>query len=428
MPPPVPPDGPRHVVFVAPFAMESTLRFVRALGSLPGVRLGIVSQQPAEAFMASVRAGARPGGSTVDIAAVERVGDVHDPGQLVAATRALGERLGGGRVDVLTAILEPLQEPIARVREVLKIRGMDTAEARRFRDKSHMKDVLRSNGLPCARHALATSAAEAMAFAKEVTPLVAKPPDGAGAKNTFRVESPDQLAGWMRSYPPSPKQPLLLEEFIQGDEFSFDTLSMGGKHVLHHVNEYAPTPLEVMGTPWIQWTVLAPLELDDERFRAIHDAGPRALDVLGMHTGITHMEWFRRADGSIAISEVAARPPGAQFTTLMSYAHDADMYRLWAELTAFERCEVPERVYAAGAAYLRGQGTGRRVSAVEGLERVRDELGDLVVEAKIPRPGQPKAETYEGEGYLILRSKDTDVVRDGLRRAVQMLRVHLDPA
>ena len=59
----------------------------------------------------------------------------------------------------------------------------------------------------------------------------------------------------------------------------------------------------------------------------IRAAGHRALAALGMGTGLSHTEWFRRADGSIAISEVGARPPGAQFTTLMSYAHDVDFYR-----------------------------------------------------------------------------------------------------
>ena len=77
-------------------------------------------------------------------------------------------------------------------------------------------------------------------------------------------------------------------------------------------------------------------------------------DKPTFRTGLTHMEWCRRRDGSIAISEVAARPPGAQFTTLMSYAHDKDMYQAWVELMVFDRFTVPERKYSAGAAYLRG--------------------------------------------------------------------------
>jgi len=411
---------PRTVAFVAPFGMESTLRFVRAMGALEGVRLCVVTQEPEDAFAEKL---AGRDGRGARASAIARVRDAHDAGDLVRALRSFGD------VDVVTAILEPLQEPIATARERLGIRGMDAADARRFRDKAHMKEVLRDNDLPCARHRLATSVDEAMAFAAEVLPLVAKPPAGAGARDTFRVDAPEELAQWMRASPPSPARPLLLEEFVQGDEFSFDSVSVGGRHVFHSINEYAPTPLEVMATPWIQWTVLCPRELDDPRFQEIQSAGPRALDVLGMVTGMTHMEWFRREDGSIAISEVAARPPGAQFTSLISYAHDVDMYAAWAELTAFERFDPPPRRYAAGAAYLRGQqrsaGPGARVGAVRGLERARDELGSLVCEAKIPRPGQPKAQSYEGEGYVILRDESTDRVREGLRRAVEILQVDL---
>ena len=65
------------------------------------------------------------------------------------------------------------------------------------------------------------------------------------------------------------------------------------------------------------------------------------------------------------------------------------------------------------------------MSRVAGLDRARAELGDLVVEAKIPSPGTPKASSYEGEGYVILRHEDTDRVREGLRRVVQILQVEL---
>ena len=408
----------RSVVFVAPFALESTLRFVHAAAALPGVRLTVVCQESEAAF-----AGKAGEETTALISGFVRCPDVHDVDALERALRAA--RAGaGGRVDALIGILEPLQVPMAEVRERLGIRGMDAAEARGFRDKAHMKEVLRASGLPCAAHCLATDPEGALAFARSVLPLVAKPPAGAGAKDTFRVDTLDQLVDWMRRSPPSASSPLLLEEFVQGDEFSFDSVTVGGRHVFHSISEYAPTPLRVMETPWIQWTVLLPREIDGSEFAAIHDAGPRALAALGMVTGMTHMEWFRRRDGSIAISEVAARPPGAQFTSLISHAHGKDMYSAWAELMCFERFGVPERGHAAGAAYLRGQGAGR-VSGVSGLERARAELGDLVVEARIPAPGTPKATSYEGEGYVILRHEETERVREGLRRVVEILQVEL---
>ena len=407
------------VVLAAPYGLDSTMRFVAAAASLSGVDLGVVSHEPPEAFLAKLGADERS-----RVKGFAQVSDVIDPDQLEVGVRRVAPQLGG-RVDALDGILEPLQESLAEVRQRLGIRGMDRAEARRFRDKAHMKETLWAAGLPCARHRLATSGDEALAFADEVLPIVAKPPAGAGAIDTFRIDRRDQLEGWVRATPPTVERPLLLEEFIQGDEYSFDSVTIGGEHVFHSISRYAPTPLQVMRSPWIQWTVLLPRSIDGPEFSAIGEAGPKALRALGMVTGMSHMEWFRRADGSIAISEVAARPPGAQITSLLSYAHDHDFYRAWAELAAFGTFDPPTRSHAAGAAYLRGQGQGR-VLAVEGIDDIRDELGPLVVESRLPKPGQPKASGYEGEGYVILRHPETEVVADGLQRLVSRLQVHLD--
>jgi hypothetical protein len=201
-------------------------------------------------------------------------------------------------------------------------------------------------------------------------------------------------------------------------------VTLDGEHLLHSVTEYYPTPLEVMETPWIQWCVVLPRSIDGGEYEAILADGPKAIDCLGLETGLTHMEWFQRSDGSIAISEVAARPPGAQFTTLLSYAYDLDFYQAWARLMATDRFDVPERRWSVGAAFLRGQGAGS-VTAVHGIAEARREFGDLVVEAKVPRRGQPQASSYEGEGYVILKDRDTDTVRDGLKRLISLIRVEL---
>jgi hypothetical protein len=136
------------------------------------------------------------------------------------------------------------------------------------------------------------------------------------------------------------------------------------------------------------------------------------------------MEWFRRADGSIAISEVGARPPGAQFTTLLSFAHDRDFYRSWVELMVHETFTPPERSWSVGAVFLRGQG-GSRVSKVHGVDELRRELGEIIVQGRVPRPGQPKSESYEGEGYVIVRHAETETVKAALKRVLELVRVEM---
>jgi hypothetical protein len=402
------------VVFVAPFFAETTLRFVNAVAELPDVRLGLISQDPVEKLPAELAG---------RLAAHWRIDDGLDPNQIADGVRGLARRIGPP--SRILAALEQLQEPLAEVREALGIPGMRLAIARNFRDKSQMKDVFRRAGIPCARSVLARAADQAVEFAGDVGfPLVVKPPAGAGARNTLRVDSPDQLQQCLRMMPPRPQTPLLVEEFIIGEEHSFDTVTVAGRPVWHSLTHYRPGPLEVMENPWIQWTVLLPREVDHPRYDDVRHVGFAALDALGMGTGLSHMEWFRRKDGSIAVSEVAARPPGAQFTTLMSYAHDFDLYRAWAPLMVHDRFDPPPRRFAAGIAFLRGQGTGR-VRRIHGLERAQQELGHLVAEVRLPRSGQHPAGSYEGEGFVVLRDPDTARVAEGLQQVVQLVRVEL---
>jgi len=404
-----------NVVFVAPFFLDTTLRFVDAAAGLPGVRLGLVSQDPEEKL---------PKGLRSRLAGHYRVEDGVAVDSLRPALHAM--RKAFGSVDRILGTLEQLQVPLGALRDELSVPGLGADAALNFRDKARMKTVLAKAGLPCARHRLATHPEDAFAFAQEVGyPLILKPPAGAGARATYRCDDEKTLGECVSAMRPSPQQPVLVEEFMTGEEHSFDSVVLGGKIAWYSVNDYYPSPIEVLRHPWIQWCVVSPREVDRPRYAAIREAAGPALSALGLENGLSHMEWFLRPDGRIAISEVGARPPGAQFATLISYAHDFDLYREWAKLMVFDRFEPPPRRFAVGAAYLRGQGTGDRVKAIHGIAEAQKEVGDLVVEAKLPQAGQSPSGTYEGEGYIILRHPETDVVERGLRRLVERIYVEL---
>jgi phosphoribosylaminoimidazole carboxylase (NCAIR synthetase) len=400
--------------FVAPYLLEATARFVRVAAQLPGVRLGIITSEPADRI---------PPDLARDLAAHWRVEDALDPRQLAEAVTGLSRQMG--RVERLVGALEQLQVPLAQVREALGIEGMDVRTAVNVRDKSQMKQTLQAAGVPCARHALVRSANEAIAFAEQVGfPLVAKPPAGAGAQSTYRLDDGTMLRSWLDAVPLGRDAPALLEEFLVGEEHSYDSVSVGGQTVWASISDYHPPPLEVLRNPWIQWTVLLPRDITGEQYDGIHHWGPIALQTLGVRDALTHMEWFRRPDGSVAISEVAARPPGAQLTSMHGYAHDFDLYRAWAELVILDRFDPPERRFSTGTAFLRGMGRGR-VRAVHGVDVVQQQIGSLVVEARLPEPGQPASTDYVGEGYVIVRDPDTAVVADALQRIVTGIRVEL---
>jgi biotin carboxylase len=228
-----------HVIFVAPFFLETTLRFVAGAARLPGVELSLVSQDPAEKLPATLRSA---------LAAHWRVDDALDPDQLVHAANMLARQLGPPAR--LLGALEQLQVPLAQAREALGVSGLDAASATNFRDKSRMKDVLTRAGLPCARHVLAASADGAASFAATTGfPVVAKPPAGAGGKGTFRLQSAEELGTLLQHYPPSLADPILLEEFVQGTEHSFDSVVINGRPAWYSISRYMPPPLQVLENP-----------------------------------------------------------------------------------------------------------------------------------------------------------------------------------
>jgi biotin carboxylase len=317
-----------------------------------------------------------------------------------------------------------VQVQLAEVRRAMGIPGTSPETADLFRDKSRMKDELRRHGLPCARHRLIRSWADAEDFVREVgLPLVLKPLAGMGCKSTWRINSLDDMRGALTALHASPERPALAEEFLRGREFSFETITVGGKVLFQSASRYYPAPLEVMETPWIQWVVVLPRVIDGPDYADARALGVKAVKALGLDTAMTHMEWFRRDDNSLAIGEIAARPPGANIVRMNSFAHDVDMYRAWARAVVDDAFDGPyERKYAVGCAFLRGIGRGRVVD-VRGLDRANEQVGRIVVESKLPARGTPKSDSYEGDGYVIVRDPDTEVVKRAMTTIIEAIQV-----
>lgn len=405
----------KHVVFVAPFFMDATLRFLDGASRMPDVTLTVVSQDPAERLPEALRH---------RLAGHWRVDDALDPDQIVYAAQKLAAQFGD--VTCMFGPLEQLQVPLAVARQAMSIDGLTVEAALNFRDKARMKTVLSHAGVPCARHALVSDREAAYEFVKRTGfPVVVKPPAGAGGKATFRIDNAADLQTFLDRFPPNNERPTLYEEFVHGTEYSFDSVMINGRAVWHSISCYMPSPLEVLENAWIQWCVMLPRDIERAEFDPIREAAFNGLAALGLNTGLSHMEWFRLADGRIAVSEVGARPPGAQFTSLLSYAHDVDFYRAWPRLMVFEDFEPPPRKYAAGAAYIRGQGRGR-VKRIHGLDEAQKRFGSIVVEARLPNEGQPPSDSYEGDGYIIVRHPDTDTVQNALTEIVRIIRVELE--
>jgi hypothetical protein len=108
---------------------------------------------------------------------------------------------------------------------------------------------------------------------------------------------------------------------------------------------------------------------------------------------------------------------------MLGFAYDVDPYRVWARVAVDGCFDGPwERTYAAGTVFLRGVGRGQ-VDRVEGLEEVRRQVGEDLVDSRVPRAGRQKSRSYTGDGYITVRHPDTDVVREYLEMIANTVRI-----
>jgi len=399
----------RNVVFVTPFPSKS-MDDVCAAAGLEDVRmLGITQEAPR-------------GGDAEVFADVVTVDNADDAAQLVAAARVLERR--HGRIHRVLGTRESLQVPLGELRRALGVPGPGPDTAELFRNKARMKDELRRHGLPCARHRLLRSWSDAEAMIAEIgLPLVVKPLAGSGCEGVWRARTVDELRNALSALHASPENPALAEEMLVGREFTFETITIGGQVRFHSLSWYHPTTLEAMETPGTQWVVVMPRDISGPEWSDAVDLGVRAIAALGLDTGVTHMEWFRRDDGSLAIGEIAARPPAGIHMFVTGLAYDIDMIRAWARAVVDDAFDGPfTRRYAVGTACLRGIGRGR-VLRVTGVDRVRELVGHLIVEARLPEPGAPCSTSYEGDGYIVVRDPDTEVVTAAIKTIIETVGV-----
>jgi phosphoribosylaminoimidazole carboxylase (NCAIR synthetase) len=402
---------PRNVIFVAPFPIETTMRFVKATSQLPDVRLLGLVHTPPEG----------PDARLYDD--MVRVTQPLDSRDILEGIDVLIRR--HGKAHRIIGILEPMMVQLAEARVKFGVTGTRPEVAELFRDKASMKDALRAAKLPVAKHKLVTCDADAHAFAEEVGfPMVLKPPAGMGAKATFRVANIDQLLRAVKGMRVNAESPVLAEEMLRGREHSMETITIGGKAVTSSISDYLPSCLDVVENSWIQWACLLPKENDAPVHAAARKMGFAAIEALGLDSGMTHMEWFEKTDGTLAIGEIAQRPPGANITRMTGLAHDVDCYRAWARAVVDNELDAPwHRKYAVGCAFVRGMGQGR-ITHVTGVHETHEAVGKWIMEAKLPQLGATKADTYEGDGYVIVRHENTDAVRVMLKKIIETIKVH----
>lgn len=392
-----------HVVFVEPRFPANQKNFVRALAEV-GATVSAIGEGSKESLDDELRRW---------LAHYEPVRNVTSESQLLEAVRFIQRH---SRVDRLEAVVEAHVMTAARVREKAEIPGTSARTAFLCRDKPAMKEALREGGVPCAESAGAASRADVQAFVERVGyPVILKPRDGAGASGAVRVDDERGLAEAMRELRmDEPGRQVAVEEFIEGHEGFFDTLTLQGEVVHEFVTHYYPNVLEAMRTRWISPQFIATNRIDTApAYEEVKQLGRKVSKLLGIETSATHMEWFFGPKG-LKFSEIGCRPPGVRAWDLYNVGNDMDLYREWAMLVSHGRpSQRASRRYSAGIIALRPDRDGR-IAGYEGLDAVRQAFGSWLIDWHLPpegTPTQPVEAGYMANAWIRMKHENYDELR-----------------
>ena len=405
---------PRYVIFIEPSFPANQREFVRALHQAGARVIGIGERhrdalgEPLASWMLHY----------------EQVGSVVDEGAVAWAVRQMQRRVPVHRLE---ATVEAHVMAAARVREACGIPGTSTRTAFLCRDKPAMKDVLRAGSVPCAESLGSGDPGAIRAFAHRTGfPVVLKPRAAAGAAGTYRADGPAQLDDLLGRLGVGRGAEVAVEEFIEGHEAFYDTLTIDGRVVHDFVTHYYPNVLEAMRTRWISPQFITTNRIDSApAYSEVRALGARAIELLGIETSATHMEWFFGPKG-LRFSEIACRPPGVGAWDLYCMANEIDLYHEWALAVVHGRTAAkPTRRYAAGLIALRPDKDGH-VAGYEGLEEVQRRFGEWIVDAHIPAAGsptQPVEGGYMANAWIRMRHPDYDELRAMLNAVGEIAQV-----
>jgi biotin carboxylase len=386
-----------NVLMLSPgFPPEQPL-FTRALAQV-GARVIGVGDQPLGALAEPVRQA---------LSAYVQARSLTDEDALLEAIGAITARIS---IDRVLCLWEPVMIAAARLRERLGVPGMTVEQTIPFRDKEAMKRVLDAAGIRTPRHGSATTAQQVREHAERIGyPLIVKPIAGAGSRDTYKVESAQELArviGLVRHVPE-----VSVEEFVDGEDYTFDTVCVDGDVKYFNIAFYRPRALVSREHHWISQQTICRRDVDSRHVAQGRTMGFAVLKALGFGTGFTHMEWYRKPDGEAVFGEIAARAPGVRTVDLMNYACDLDLFAGWAEAACHGRFSQPvQRKFFSAGVFKRANGEGT-VRRIEGLDRILAELGHHVCAVDLTPVGQPRRDwrsSVIGDGFVMLRHPDLE--------------------
>jgi len=386
-----------RVVFLAPNYPPEMIQYSRGLAEV-GAQVYGVGDAPKQSLPIELRRALH------DYLQVPRIMDEDD------VERRVTEWMKGKSVDRVLSNWEPLTILAAKIRERWGMPGMSVDVVRGFRDKQIMKERVRAAGLRVPRSKRVKTEREIRAAVEEIGfPVVLKPIAGAGSADTYKVRDARQLEDVLKLM--RHVSEASCEEFIEGEEYTFDTVSLAGVPKYANVAQYLPKPIEARSEEWISPVIITVRDMKQKKLQGGIKLGHGVLKALGMGDGFTHMEWFLTPKGEAVFGEIGCRPPGAHLVDQMNWTGDIDLFREWARVACYGRFDAStERTYNCGIVFKRAKGQGR-ITRITGLGDWLRLAGPHVVEERLFRPGQHRRNwkhTLLSDGHVVVRHPNWD--------------------
>lgn len=250
-----------------------------------------------------------------------------------------------GRIDWLESNNEYWLERDAKLRTDFNITsGFQEKDIPRIKFKSKMKEYYAQAGIPTARYHMVDTLENCLAFAQKVNyPVVAKPDNGVGASHTFKIENEEQMKQFFDLK--WPNTIYIMEEYVNGEVNSYDAIIDSNGEPMFETGNV--TPMSIMdivnNSDNSIFYILKNLP-EDTRV-----AGRATVKSFGVKSRFVHFEFFRLLKdqeglgkkGELVALEVNMRPSGGVTPDMIDFAHSTDVYKIWADMIAFDRSTMP---------------------------------------------------------------------------------------
>ena len=260
-----------------------------------------------------------------------------------------------GRIDWLESNNEYWLEWDARLRTDFNITsGFQVSDIPHIKFKSQMKEYYKRAGIPVARYHMVDNLEGCLSFINLVGyPVVAKPDNGVGASHTFKIENEEQLKQFFEVK--WPNTTYIMEEFVNGEVNSYDAIIDSNGEPMFETGNI--TPMSIMDiVNKADNSIFYILKKLPDDTRAV---GRATVKSFGVKSRFVHFEFFRLLKdqeglgkkGDLVALEVNMRPSGGVTPDMIDFAHSTDVYKIWADMIAFDRSTMPigEHAYCAFA-------------------------------------------------------------------------------